>query len=90
MDWVSYDNRSQEFTRTVVLACCVEYSEEGLFAINEAFFDVCVFDSWEPLDRELVFDESDLWEAGRGRVKDPRWETIMQPNTRAGWGSGCG
>ena len=71
---VKYDRRRLDFTRTVVLACCVEYSEEGLFAINETFFDVCVFDSWEPLDRKFVLDESDLGEAGRGDVQDARWE----------------
>jgi len=42
------------------LAGSVEYSEEGLLAVNEAFFDVCIFDSWEPLEREFVFNESDL------------------------------
>ena len=52
------------FARTVVLACCVEYPEEGLFAVNKAFFNVCVFDSWEPLEGKFVLDESDLRGAG--------------------------
>jgi hypothetical protein len=58
--------RSQEFARTVVLACSVEYSEEGLFAVDEAFFDICVFDSWEPLEGEFVLDKSDLRGEARG------------------------
>ena len=71
---VEYDGRRQDLRRTVVLACSVEYSKEGLFTVDETFFNICVLDSWEPLDGKFVFDESDLGEAGRGGDKDARWE----------------
>lgn len=48
----------------------VEYSEEGLFAVDEAFFDVCVFDGGEPLEGEFVLDESDLDRQGAVRGSD--------------------
>ena len=53
--------------RTVVLAGSVEYAEEGLFAVDEALFDVGVLDSWKPLEGKFVLDESDLRREARGQ-----------------------
>jgi hypothetical protein len=51
------------------LAGRVEYSEEGLLAVDEALFDIGVLDRWKPLEGEFVLDESDLGDKGRREAR---------------------